>query len=237
MLLKVCDYCALAAVLGLFLVVSCIKDSRQNVVVSNKVVPEVSDSLLLEALFPSLEIVTLDSLPPYVKYNQVTDSIEHDSISIPFHAVLIDSSVRARYEIAPNASSIQISNRFELEDNHYLYLLHEDEGYGSHAVSSTLMVRFEMTTDGVNILQLEDDFPIGGAEWSYFTRDIELQELDENNWMLVGWHSWGGQLSLTVFKVSKVIPRSREDFVVNPREVDILDTLVYRLHKPNSEDL
>ena len=227
-MIVVCRTKALAAVLGLFLVVSCIKDSRQNVVVSNKVLPEVSDSLLLEALFPSLEIVTLNSLPPYVKYNQVTDSIEHDSISIPFHAVLIDSSTRAQYGIAPNASSIQISNRFELEDNHYLYLLHEDEGYGSHALSKTIMVKFEMTSDGVNILQLENDFAIGGAEWSYFTRDVELQELDENNWMLVGWHSWGGQLYWTVFEVSKVIPRSREDFVVNPREVDIRDTLVYR---------
>ena len=49
MKLRVYNYGALAAVLGLFLVVSCIKDSRQNVVVSNKVVPEVSDSLLLDA--------------------------------------------------------------------------------------------------------------------------------------------------------------------------------------------
>jgi len=235
MLYRILNNRALAAVLGLCLMASCTRNSDQPVSTHNPGEIALSDSLLLEALFPGMDIVTLDKLPPYVKYNEVTDSIEHDSISIPFHAVIIDSDTRARFQMAPSATSIQVSNRFELEDNHYLYLLHEDEGYGSHAVSKTIMVKFEMTRDGVNILQLEDAFPIGGAEWSRFTRDVEMEKLDENHWMLTGWHSWGGQRSKGVFRVSKVIPKHREDLVLNPKEVDGRDTLVYRVYESGLE--
>ena len=196
---------------------------------------EVSDSLLLNAMYPGLEIITLDSLRPYVVYNSTTNEIDHDSIRSPFHAVLLDEVTREEEGLSPFANTIQVSNRFSLGDNLYLYLLHEDRGYGGHTVSSTIMVRFEITSRGVNILQKEDSFPIGGAEWSNFTRDVKLLEFDENHWMLTGWHSWGGQRSKGVFRVSKVIPKHREDLVLNPKEVDGRDTLVYRVYDSGLE--
>ena len=214
---------ALPFILVLFqlLHLSCSQKNEPNETSDDRPILEISDSLLLNAMYPSLEIITLDSLRPYVVYNSATNEIDHDSICSPFHAVLLDEATRAEEGLSPFANTIQVSNRFSLGDNLYLYLLHEDRGYGGHPVSSTIMVRFEMTSRGVNILQKEDSFPIGGAEWSNFTRDVKLLEFDEDNWLLEGWHSWGSQLSWRVFKLFKLIPKDRDNMVLNASKEDL----------------
>ena len=200
---------------------SCNQKKEHKETSDDKSIAEVSDSLLLNTMYPGLDVVTLDSLRPYVVYNSTTNEIDHDSISSPFHAVLLDEVTREEGALSPFANTIQVSNRFSLGENLYLYLLHVDKGYGGHTVSSAIMVKFEMTSRGVNILQREDSFPIGGAEWSNFTRDVKLLEFDENNWLLEGWHSWGSQRSWRVFKLFKIIPKGRDKLVLNASKVDM----------------